>query len=93
MSLVPEQKDYILLIEIYLAGAIDFGAQVDHILDGFVIDTGNLSTPAYSSAGGTGGDGESIFDLVDVSGLTYDVLVNQPALTAIIPTRLGGYQQ
>ncbi|MEZ4616217.1 MAG: SH3 domain-containing protein [Caldilineaceae bacterium] len=84
VSLVPEQKDYILLIEIYLAGAIDFDA-VDHILDSFVIDTGNLSTPT-SSAGGTGGDGESIFDLVDVSGLTYDyVLVNQPALTAIIP--------
>jgi len=85
VALVPEEKNFILLLEIYLAGAIDFDA-VDHILDSFVIDTGNLSTPASSTGNNGDGGGENIFDLVDVSGLTYDyVLVNQPALTAIIP--------
>ncbi len=92
VALVPETKAYILLLEIYLASTADLDA-VDHILDSFVIDTNNIpSTTGSSSVGASSGTtgsasgSDSIFDLVDTTGLIYDYsLVNERALTLIAP--------
>lgn len=82
VALVPEEENFILLIEIYLAGAIDFDA-VDHILDSFVIKLDNTATPTGSAVAPASG---SLFDLVDLSGLTYDyTIVNEAAVTALAP--------
>ena len=80
VSVVPATKDFIVLFEIYIASEADVEA-LDHILDSFVVNL--ASTPS----GDQGQLNEDIFDEVDVSGLTYDyALVNQPALSAILPT-------
>lgn len=85
ISLVPDQNNYILLLEIYLAGNTDYDA-VDHILDSFVIDTSSLTSASNRPATDATGS-ETIFDLVDTTGLIYNyVLVSEPALTAILPT-------
>lgn len=79
VSVVPETNDFIVLFEIYIASEADVEA-LDHILDSFVV---NLES---SPSGNQGELNEDIFDLVDVSGLTYDyVLVSQPALSGILP--------
>lgn len=93
MSVVPEDNEYILLLEIYLAGDADFDA-LDRILDTFVVDRNNIpstASTAGSTASGTASSaGENIFDLVDVTGLIYEyTLLNDQALTAIIPSDWG----
>lgn len=79
VSVVPETQDFIVFFEIYIASEADVEA-LDHILDSFVVNLGSVST------GNQGPLNEDIFDLVDVSALTYDyVLVNETALGAILP--------
>jgi len=80
VSVVPETQDFIVLFEIYLVTEADVDA-LDHILDSFIV---NLES---ATSGNQGNLNEDIFNQVDVSGLTYDYsLVNQPALTAILPS-------
>lgn len=80
VSVAPETQNFIVLFEIFIASEADIEA-LDHILDSFVV---NLSS---APSGSQGELSESLFDLVDVSGLTYDyILVNEPALTAILPS-------
>ncbi|MCB0188830.1 MAG: serine protease, partial [Caldilineaceae bacterium] len=80
VSVAPETQDYIVLFEIYIAGEADIEA-LDHILDSFVV-----TLPSATGSNQDASSSGDIFDLVDVSGLTYDyVLVDEPALSAIIP--------
>ncbi len=77
VALVPETGDYSLLLEIYLASDADLEA-VDRILDSFIVDLENLPSATTGV--------ESIFDLVDTTGLIYDyTFVNELALSAILP--------
>jgi serine protease Do len=79
VSVVPETEAFIVLFEIFVASEADLEA-LDHILDSFVVNLESASTDSQGELN------ENIFDLVDVSGLTYDyVLVNEPALSAIVP--------
>jgi serine protease Do len=84
VALVPETGDYSLLLEIYLASDADVEA-VDRILDSFIVDVEKLPSATTNSSASTTGN-ESIFDLVDTTGLIYDyTFVNELALSAILP--------
>ncbi|MBX3011819.1 MAG: trypsin-like peptidase domain-containing protein [Caldilineaceae bacterium] len=79
VSVVPETNDFIVLFEIYITNEADIEA-LDQILDSFVVNLESSSTTGQSDTS------DDIFDLVDVSGLTYDyLLVSEPALSGILP--------
>ncbi len=79
VSIVPETQDYIVFLEIYVASDADLEA-LDHILDSFEVKLPSAPNGNQTTLN------EDIFDLVELSDLSYDyVLVNEAALSAILP--------